>query len=82
MGEFNQSGKGGMQTPPDGDFDGKIPPNMPNGATPNMQNGGFKGETQASGDETDEGETLNTPADDTQTINEATAAPCRRILDD
>ena len=64
-----------MQTPPDGDFDGKIPPNMPNGATPNMQNGGFKGETQASGDETDEGETLNTPADDTQTINEATAAP-------
>lgn len=75
MGEFNQSGKGGMQTPPDGDFDGKIPPNMPNGATPNMQNGGFKGETQASGDETDEGETLNTPADDTQTINEATAAP-------
>ncbi len=75
MGEFNQSGKGGMQTPLDGDFDGKIPPNMPNGATPNMQNGGFKGETQASGDETDEGETLNTPADDTQTINEATAAP-------
>lgn len=75
MGEFNQSGKGGMQTPPDGDFGGKIPPNMPNGATPNMQNGGFKGETQASGDETDEGETLNTPADDTQTINEATAAP-------
>lgn len=75
MGEFNQSGKGGMQTPSDGDFDGKIPPNMPNGATPNMQNGGFKGETQASGDETDEGETLNTPADDTRTINEATAAP-------
>lgn len=75
MGEFNQSGKGGMQTPPDGDFDGKIPPNMPNGATPNMQNGGFKGETQASDDETDEGETLNTPADDTRTINEATAAP-------
>ena len=75
MGEFNQSGKGGMQAPPDGDFDGKIPPNMPNGATPNMQNGGFKGETQASGDETDEGETLNTPADDTRTINEATAAP-------
>lgn len=75
MGEFNQSGKGGMQALPDGDFDGKIPPNMPNGATPNMQNGGFKGETQASGDETDEGETLNTPADDTQTINEATAAP-------
>ena len=75
MGEFNQSGTGGMQTPPDGDFDGKIPPNMPNGATPNMQNGGFKGETQASGDETDEGETLNTPADDTRTINEATAAP-------
>lgn len=67
MGEFNQSGKGGMQAPPDGDFDGKIPPNMPNG--------GFNGETQASGDETDEGETLNTPADDTQTINEATAAP-------
>ena len=75
MGEFNQSGKGGMQTPPDGDFGGKIPPNMPNGATPNMQNGGFKSETQASGDETDEGETLNTPADDPQTINEATAAP-------
>ena len=75
MGEFNQGGKGGMQTPPDGDFDGKIPPNMPNGATPNMQNGGFKGETQASGDETDEGETLNTPADDTRTIHEATAAP-------
>lgn len=75
MGEFNQSGKGGMQTPPDGDFDGKTPPNMPNGATPNMQNGGFNGETQASGDETDEGETLNTPADDTRTINEATAAP-------
>ena len=67
MGEFNQGGKGGMQTPPDGDFDGKIPPNM--------QNGGFKSETQASGDETDEGETLNTPADDTRTINEATAAP-------
>ncbi len=75
MGEFNQNGKGGMQTPPDGDFGGKIPPNMPNGAMPNMQNGGFKGETQASRDETDEGETLNTPADDTQTINEATAAP-------
>lgn len=75
MGEFNQSGKGGMQTPPDSNFDGKTPPNMPNGAMPNMQNGGFKGETQASGDETDEGETLNTPADDTQTINEATAAP-------
>ncbi len=75
MGEFNQGGKGGMQTPPDDDFDGKIPPNMPNGATPNMQNGGFKGETQASGDETDEGETLNTPADDARTINEATAAP-------
>ena len=75
MGEFNQGGKGGMQTPPDGDFDEKTPPNMPNGATPNMQNGGFKGETQASGDETDEGETLNTPADDAQTINEATAAP-------
>ena len=75
MGEFNQGGKGGMQTPPDGDFDGKTPPNMPNGAMPNMQNGGFKGETQASGDETDEGETLNTPADDAQTINEATAAP-------
>ena len=74
-GEFNQGGKGGMQTPPDDDFDGKIPPNMPNGATPNMQNGGFKGETQASGDETDEGETLNTPADDARTINEATAAP-------
>lgn len=75
MGEFNQGGKSGMQTPPDGDFDGKTPPNMPNGATPNMQNGGFKGETQASGDETDEGETLNTPADDARTINEATAAP-------
>ena len=75
MGEFNQGGKGGMQTLPDGDFDEKTPPNMPNGAMPNMQNGGFKGETQANGDETDEGETLNTPADDAQTINEATAAP-------
>lgn len=75
MGEFNQGGKGGMQTPPDGDFDGKTPPNMPNGAMPNMQNDGFKGETQTNGDETDEGETLNTPADDAQTINEATAAP-------